>query len=273
MNSMAIELEEKSRPLVSIVTVVLNGEGEIRKTIESVIRQKYEKWEYIFIDGGSTDNTVEIIKEYEEYNISWISEKDNGISDAFNKGIGRACGSIIGILNAGDWYEDGAIERIVAAFLQNGNVDIVCGDVQYWQGKEKAYRCASRPDLLEKEMSVTHPSCFVKKKVYDRYGMFDTEYKLAMDYELLLRLKNAGGCFLVISEILANMQHGGVSEENWRSSLHETHSARKKVLTSSLYTSCLYLQFLICKRGLRKLLEKMKMDTVIRVYRRKNCQS
>ncbi len=243
--------QHTAAPLVSIVTVVLNGEEVIRKTIESVTMQTYPHLEYIIIDGGSTDKTTGIIEEYADVVDRWLSERDDGISDAFNKGITLCHGEIVGILNAGDWYEHTTVEKVVDIFLndQGTPVDVVCGDLQYWHGGNKAYRCESRPELLDRDMSVTHMTCFVKKTVYDTMGGFDTSYRYAMDYELLLRFRTRGAHFQTTSELLANMQHDGVSEKNWREALEETHWARKRYLPRSLFTSWYYYLFLVIKEG------------------------
>ncbi len=99
-------------PVISIITIVFNGEKYLDQTIRSVLDQNYPSVQYIIIDGGSTDNSINIIKKYEKDLYFWISEKDNGISDAFNKGIARATGDIIGIINADDWYEHNTFERV-----------------------------------------------------------------------------------------------------------------------------------------------------------------
>src|SRR6478736_3483755 len=99
-------------PLITIITIVYNGEKHLEQTIRNVLDQNYDHLQYIIIDGGSTDQSVEIIKKYEKKLHYWISEKDKGISDAFNKGIAKATGEIIGIINADDWYESGALERV-----------------------------------------------------------------------------------------------------------------------------------------------------------------
>ncbi len=256
-------------PLVSIVTVVLNGEDGIRKTIESVAAQTYPYLEYIIIDGGSTDTTISIIEEYPDTVDRWYSEKDNGISDAFNKGIALCHGELVGIINAGDWYEQTTVEKIVDIFVngQENPVDVICGDLQYWRGEERTYRCVSRPELLERDMSVTHMTCFVKKTVYDTRGGFDTAYRYAMDYELLLRFKKSGVDFYSTSDLLANMQHDGISEQNWRKALKETHLARKRLLSPSFFTSYYYYLFLVGKRGCRILLEKLGFDFFLTFYR------
>lgn len=255
------------QPLVSIVTIVLNGEGVVRETVESVLRQTYPDVEYIVIDGGSSDGTTAILREYDARSVDWISESDKGISDAFNKGINRARGEIIGLLNAGDWYEPDTVKQVVEAFGANPEVGVVCGAVQFWRGKQKEYRCESVPELLEREMTVAHPTCFVRADLYRQAGGFSPEYKLAMDYELLLRLKHRGANFVALDQVLTNMQHDGVSEENWKAALRETHRARTEVLDKSFFTSPWYYRFLRWKRGLRITFERLGWDAPLRFYR------
>ncbi|MEE4243252.1 MAG: glycosyltransferase family 2 protein [Desulfopila sp.] len=255
--------------MISVITIVLNGENELRQTINSVLQQTYERVEYIVIDGGSADGTVAILKEYEPHLAYWSSEKDKGISDAFNKGIARAKGEIVGLINAGDWYEPDTLEQVAAVFQRDKSVDVVCGTLQFWKGKCREYLCTSVPQLLECEMSVTHPTCFVRKESYSRAGLFSLDYKMAMDYEMLLRLKKLGCRFVSLNCVLANMQHYGVSEENWQAALHETHRARKALLGSSFYTTIWYYWFLYLKRRIRLLLEELGWERVLRFYRKR----
>lgn len=256
-------------PLVSIITIVFNGELSIRHTIDSVLRQSYDSIEYIVIDGGSRDRTVSIIREYEAKIDYWQSEPDKGISDAFNKGIGAARGEFIGLVNAGDWYEADTVKRVVETFLAEPEVGVVCGVLQFWKGLKREYLCHSVPALLEREMTVTHPTCFVRASLYRHCGLFATDYKFAMDYELLLRFKRQGNKFLAIESVLANMQHDGVSEENWKRALQETHRARAELLDTSFFTTKSYYYFLMVKRHARILLERLEFNQLIRLYRRR----
>ncbi len=255
------------QPLVSIITIVLNGKRDIRRTMDSVLAQSYQHVEYIVIDGGSTDGTLDIIEEYASRLHHWQSEKDDGISDAFNKGINLAKGDIIGLINSGDWYETDALQYIVDAFLHDEKAGVVCGALQFWRGDQRGYLCCSVPELLHREMSVTHPTCFILAGLYRRFGLFAEEYRLAMDYELLLRLKCGGVSFVTLAKVLANMQHQGVSEKNWRSALGETHRARRALLGRSFYCTTCYYYFLICKRGIRITLERLGLERVLRFYR------
>src|SRR6185437_4828325 len=123
-------MQDDRQPLVSIITIVYNGEKHIADCVRSVQRQKYPNLQYIVVDGGSMDNTLAILKQFPDVITDLISEKDEGISDAFNKGILRARGRIIGLINADDWYEDGAVEMAVKAMT---DADIAYGDLQLWK--------------------------------------------------------------------------------------------------------------------------------------------
>lgn len=259
-------MKEKN-PLVSIITIVLNDEEGIQRTIESVIGQSYDNIEYIVIDGGSTDKTLPTIKQYEGSIAYWISEKDQGISDAFNKGIAKASGTIVGIINAGDWYERHAVDEIVTIFRTRRDIGVVCGSMQFWHDSTKEYISESDPDLLMYEMTVTHPTCFVRRELYVQYGLFNLRYKLAMDYEFLLRLKINGVSFYSHKSVLANMNHDGISEQQWKESLFETHNARCELIGKGFHVSKIYLFFLIFKRYCRIQLERIGLDFVLRVYR------
>ncbi|MCF6187441.1 MAG: glycosyltransferase [Desulfobulbaceae bacterium] len=254
-------------PLVSIVTIVRNGEEYIGKTIESVLQQSYDPIEYIIIDGRSEDNTVSILREYDEKIDLWQSEPDEGISDAFNKGIRAARGNIIGLINCGDWYAVDAVQRVVDVFSANREVGVVCGALQFWKGEGREYCCYSVPRLLEREMTITHPTCFIRSALYHRFGLYSTDYRLAMDYELLLRFKRQGVQFLSLEAVLANMQHDGTSEVNWKNALLETHRARVALLGNSFFAGHGYYLFLTAKRQLRIVLEKLGWNGLIRVYR------
>ena len=159
-------------PVISIITIVFNGENHLGQTIRSVLDQNYPSIQYIIIDGGSTDDSLNIIKKYEKDLYFWISEKDKGISDAFNKGIARATGDIVGIINADDWYEPKTFERVAQ---QMDDADICFGDVQFWKAGQKEFVQKGNLKLLIKEITIIHPTVFVKRKMYETFGGFDLQ--------------------------------------------------------------------------------------------------
>lgn len=261
------EPADRPVPLISVVTVVLNGEGHLEKTIQSVTAQLNDGVEYIIIDGASRDSTVEIIKKYEQFLEYWVSEPDLGISDAFNKGIALCRGRVVGVLNSGDWYEADAFDCVEKLFRENSTTEVLCGSLQYWLGDKKAYIAESRPELLDREMSVTHPTCFVQREVYLRHGGFDVACKYAMDYELLLRFYAHDVVFQSTPQILAHMLHEGISEQNWREALSETWKTRRKYVPDSFFAGRIYLGYLIARKYVRFVLQALGMHGVVRFYR------
>jgi glycosyltransferase involved in cell wall biosynthesis len=254
-------------PLISIVTIVLNQVDALENTIQSVLGQQGNSTEYIIIDGGSTDGTLEVLQGFDTRLEYWVSEPDQGISDAFNKGISLCRGEIIGLLNCGDWYAADTLQRVGGYFTEHEQTDVLCGGLQYWRNGKTAYRVESRPELLRRDMTVTHPSCFVRRRVYSDHGGFDGGFRYAMDYELFLRYFMCKVKFTSTSRVLTNMEHDGVSEQHWREALKETHKARKRHDPGSLFAHPLYLAFLIGKKRVRFLLERMHLQELVRLYR------
>lgn len=207
---------------ISIITISYNSEKTIEKTFQSILKQSYRPLEYVLVDGGSTDSTIELIEKYiplfksEGIEISYKSERDKGISDAFNKGITRATGDIIGIINSDDQLSDKALEKVGKAFAEN-DVGVVCGDC-LWEDKANnlSYVRKSKMNLkkLKFEMVLMHPTCFVKKTVYEKYGVFDIELRYVMDKDLMARFYRNGVKFYYIPEVLTCMSAGGASDAN-----------------------------------------------------------
>lgn len=198
-------------PKISIITVVYNGAKFLEQAIQSVLGQTYTNIEYIIIDGGSKDGTLDIIRKYDDRIFKWVSEPDRGIYDAMNKGITFATGELIGILNADDWYEPDAVTKVVNVCEKYSDGEVFHGLLKRRdiEGNLK-YIIGQSSDLLPKTM-IEHPTCFVKKTTYQRYGLFDTSMRIAGDYELMLRLKKHQVKFVFIEEVLANFRDGGVS--------------------------------------------------------------
>ena len=206
---------------VSIITVVYNNEDTIKDAIESVLNQTYKNIEYIIIDGVSTDGTVEVIKSYGDKIDKFISEKDNGIYDAMNKGIKLASGDIVGILNSDDFYASNDIIEKVVKTLKEQKVDSVYGDLVYVNAKDtnKIVRYwKSKPykkGLFKKGWHPAHPTFFVKKEIYDKYGIFNLDFKIAADYELMLRfLEKYQISSGYIPEVFVKMRIGGESNQS-----------------------------------------------------------
>lgn len=205
--------------MVSIITVCFNSAKTIEQTIQSVINQSYDNIEYIIIDGGSTDGTINIIKKYEDKITYWVSEADNGLYDAMNKGIRIASGEIIGIINSDDWYNEGAIEKVVNCFEKN-NCGIVYADmITIPDTGEFLRRCAAKinKDHIYFRMIYNHATVFVKKYIYEKYGAFDCQYKIVADYDAMLRFYDQGVVFFYLPFDVAYFRLGGVSNTKmWR---------------------------------------------------------
>ncbi len=209
---------------VSVITPCLNSEKTIRDTIESVLGQTYKNIEYILVDGGSTDRTVEIIEEYLPIfgsRLQCTSEKDQGIYDAMNKGLSLASGDMVGIINSDDWYEPDAVEKAVDCFRES-NAGVVFGEIWLIDPNGKKQSCTKN------SMLPPHPSMFVKREIYQEYGVFDTNYKIAADYELTLRLRAQGVSFAHIDGILANFRTEGVSNLKKADCIEETYQINLK---------------------------------------------
>ncbi|MBN2781671.1 MAG: glycosyltransferase, partial [Campylobacterales bacterium] len=216
----------ENKPLVSIITVVYNGEKFLEDTIKSVINQSYDNVEYIIIDGGSTDGTVEIIKKYEAQIDYWVSEKDNGIYDAMNKGISLVTGDIIGLINADDWYEKNTVELIISVINENDKFDVVYGLIRYIKNEQELKIEAQNHHFLSDRM-IPHPTCFIKSKVYKKLGNYVNDYKSASDYDLLVRVYKNNCIFHKIDKVLANFRIDGISSNDFTGAI-ETLKIKKK---------------------------------------------
>jgi glycosyltransferase involved in cell wall biosynthesis len=200
---------QTGKPLLSVVTVVLNGEKFLAQAMESVLKQDYQNVEYIVIDGGSKDNTVEIIRKFEDKIDVWTSEKDKGIFEAMNKGIRLCKGEMIGILNSDDFYCENVFSSIVNAFDSTG-ADVVYGNMRI-EGKDGS----EKPDisLMDKKPSVFHPACFVRKSAYDKIGLYDETFKISSDYEFLLRCIRNNMQFYCLDKDITTFRPGGMSSK------------------------------------------------------------
>jgi glycosyltransferase involved in cell wall biosynthesis len=206
------------KPVISVITVVSNSAATIADTLLSVISQTYPHVEHVIIDGASTDGTLKIIKERASPNAVIKSEPDRGMYDAMNKGLALATGDIIGFLNADDVYADSHVLEDIADVLETQHVDACYGDlvyvdnsdirkvVRYW--KSQTYR----EGLFEKGWMPAHPTFFVRRQVYEKYGVFDLAYKRQSDFELAMRFLAVHKITSVyIPRVLVRMRSGGAS--------------------------------------------------------------
>lgn len=204
---------------ISIITATYNSSTTLRDTMESVLSQNYSNWQHIIVDGGSMDNTLEIIKKYEpKYNgrLKWISERDRGLYDAMNKGIAIADGDIIGILNSDDFYADTNVLRTIANGIENK--DVVYGDLVFvnpensdliirkWKGSQYV------PGAFMKGWHPAHPTFYARKKLFEKSGCFDISFDVSADFELMLRfLEKEKASSKYIPKTFIKMRLGGES--------------------------------------------------------------
>lgn len=207
---------------ISIITISYNSINTIEKTFKSVLAQTYRPLEYVLVDGESKDGTIALIERYiSKFQVAGIevnfkSEPDRGISDAFNKGIARTTGEIIGIINSDDQLMPESLKDVMQEF-ERSESDIVCGDclwVDEENGIEYIRKSKMQLDRLKYEMVLMHPSCFVKKSAYEKYGVFDTNLKFVMDKDLMARFYKNGAKFSHIPKVLTRMSAGGASDAN-----------------------------------------------------------
>ena len=271
-NSLDPALPEKNvpAPLVSIITVCLNVREDIEATIQSVLSQTYERIEYIIIDGVSTDGTLEVIEQYRDRLGRFISEKDKGISDAFNKGIGLAQGEIVGILNAGDVYHSETVAATVKR-LSNERYGFSYGDCVFIEPSGRRFKLQGDvryQESIEYRMpALNHPTVFVKKWVYEKHGGFYDNWRLAMDYELLLRFHKASVRGVYIPGTLAYMPRDGVSQRRHIGALREQREISIEYGFSPIRAKLYYALYLF-RFYVRKLLEKAGLLSLLGLIRR-----
>jgi len=213
---------------ISIITATFNCESTIEDTILSVLNQTHKNIEYIIIDGKSTDNTLKIIEKYKNNISKIISENDNGIYDALNKGIANASGNIIGFVHADDIFANNEVlEKICLAFAEK-NIDAIYGDLQYVakENTEKIIRNWKSEQFeiknIKKGWMPPHPTFYVKKEIYNNFGNFDTKYKISADYDLMMRfLWKHKISISYIPEVLVKMRVGGKSNSNFKNILQK----------------------------------------------------
>lgn len=208
-------------PKITIITVLLDNRKYIKDAIESVLNQSYSNIEYIIIDGESKDGSVEIIQSYLDKISVFISEKDRGMYDALNKGIARATGDIIGLLNSDDFFENNEVVANIAAAFNQYNCDAIYGDLHYINHNQRSevvrvWKAGSySPEKFFNGWMPPHPTFYVRKEVYQKFGAFNTDLKFAADYELMLRFILMHQINLVyLPRFMVRMRVGGASNRN-----------------------------------------------------------
>ncbi len=250
---------------VSVITVCFNAANTIENAIKSVLSQTYPDIEYIIIDGASIDRTLEIIRRYENNISKLITEPDNGIYDALNKGIRLSTGDIIGFLHADDFYAHENVIKKVVQCINSKNVDSCYGDLVYIDRKnpKRIIRYwKSRPykeNLFKRGWMPPHPAFFVKRWVYEKYGLFDTHFKIAADYEIMLRfLYKYKISTWYIPEVLVKMRVGGISNRNLKNIIKKSIEDYKACRINKL-KGCI---FTIILKNISKIPQLFRKDVV-----------
>lgn len=267
---------------ISIVTPTFNSENTIEKNINSVINQSYKNFEHIIVDNHSKDSTLNIInKIYESNGLSGflriISEADKGISDAFNKGIKAAKGDLIGILNSDDYYFDSGVFIKVTNAFRDPETLFTHGDIKFI---DDVYGTNIRKPLLcdiREAMPYNHPTMMFRKNVYDQYGVFETSYKYAMDYEFVCRLEKMvpdfrkRGRYLAGEPIVVQLAGG----DSWRNELAGVEEVRKALTFHQLWNNdaAKFYRERIKRTKIKNILHSLKLDFVIRYWRNKKWEN
>lgn len=228
-------------PLITVITVVLNGDRHLEQAIQSVLHQGYGNIEYIVIDGGSTDRTLDIITKYKDEIDYLVSEPDKGIYDAMNKGINLAHGKLIGLLNADDYYEPDAIESVVNKYKANPSQQILFGNTYMLQeDMNLRYKHYSHTKYWL-GMGICHPAMFVHKDIYKIIGAFNLHYRISADFDFMVRAILKKVMFVPVNKFLVNYRTGGFSAMNLPSTLRENRMIIKKYFNFFSFEHFAYL--------------------------------
>ena len=247
--------------MISIITATYNIAKTINDTIKSVLCQTNKDFEYIIVDGGSTDETIDILKSYESEffgRLKWVSEKDKGIYDAMNKGIKMASGDIIGILNSDDYYTSDDILQTIADAFKCQNVDAIYGDIHFIKDgvPDRIVRYYSskpfRPFWLRFGFMPAHPSFYARREVFEKHGLYSLDYKIAADYDMMVRLflKHRIKAKYIPMDFVT-MLMGGLSTKGVRSRMVLVSEDVQACRTYGFYTN----RFMISLKFLYKIFE------------------
>ena len=221
---------------ISIITATYNSAATIKDTLMSVNNQDYTNIEHIIIDGNSNDKTLDIVQEYGKRVTTIVSEPDSGIYDAMNKGIKAATGDVVGILNSDDFFTSNDVISTVAKTFKDNDIDSIYGDIHFVNPNnlEKIVRYYSskvfKPSLFRLGFMPAHPSFYMKKSCFEEHGLYSLDYKIAADYELLLRYLYLHKVkYKYLKKDFVTMRTGGVSTENMKS---------RKILNKEIIKAC-----------------------------------
>uniref|UniRef100_C6E0K8 Glycosyl transferase family 2 n=1 Tax=Geobacter sp. (strain M21) TaxID=443144 RepID=C6E0K8_GEOSM len=247
-------------PKISIITVSYNSGATIEDTIKSVANQNYPNVEYVVVDGLSTDSTLGILKSYSDVITKVISEKDSGIYDAMNKGIAHATGDIVGLINSDDILSDNLVlQRVSEVFSDNPEIEACYGDlcyvrqndlkktIRYWRSKPY------QTDFFNKGWVPPHPTLYIRREIYEKYGGFDLNYNIAADFELMLRFMEVHKIKTAyLPNVLVKMRLGGTTNKNIKNIILQNLEIRlalkKHAISSSLFN---FMFYKVCSRFLQ----------------------
>lgn len=221
---------------ITVITVCFNSVKTIERTIKSVLAQNYSELEYIIIDGGSTDGTLDIIRKYKENLSVWISEPDDGLYDAMNKGLAKATGEVFAFLNSDDYYTENVLER-VNEYFKTDDVDMVSGNMYICaEGtvKKAVYDKSNRENLFF-GVVYPHPALFAKRELYIKYGGFDTSYKIAADSDWVMKVCLNGAKVICVEDYFTYFSDGGISSRKQYLALEEEYRMALKYAKLSAY--------------------------------------
>lgn len=248
------------KPKISIVTIAYNCEKEIEETILSVVNQSYNNKEYIIVDGASKDGTMDVVNKYRDKIDVIISEPDKGRSDAFNKGIARATGDYIVMMNAGDLLADDALNKFADKYVPG--YDVIKGNTIRWNDKT-GFKSVEYPVInyptIPFNFLVCHQSTYISKEAYLKWGGYGVDYRVAMDFELMLRFTKNGAKFLKIDEDLAIFRMGGISQTSVKRRYEEMRQAMIQNGRSKLQTN-IFMWYIHLRTGIRNILDSMNPD-------------
>lgn len=245
---------------VSIITVTFNSAATLRDTLESVRDQDYPDVEHILVDGASKDGTVDIIKSYPHVK-KWVSEKDKGLYDAINKGIRMASGDIVGILNSDDFFPRKDVLSVIARTFKENKIDAVYGDIAFVKpdNLQKIVRLYSSGKFAPRKFAYgympAHPSFYAKKSCYDAMGLYKEDYKIAADYELVMRFIHKHGIACrYIPQTMVYMRTGGVSNK----SIFSRYLLNKEIIKACKENGVGTNMFVLSFKYLNKIFEYIK---------------
>ncbi len=229
---------------VTIITVCFNAQKYIKSCIDSVLMQDYPEIEYIIVDGNSNDNTVEIIKSYRDKVTRWISEPDKGLYDAMNKGLALASGEVVGFLNADDVLASPVVISEIVKAIQVQKVDGIIGDIVHTKEDDlnhviryhhaRGYKTAH----FEWGMMPPHPSFYTKKKFYEKFGNFDTQFRICADYDLMMRFLYIHKIsFYYLPKVVVRMRTGGLSNQGLKSIIRINKEIKESCKKNNVPTS------------------------------------